>query len=92
MREPELALPALAELAAGRDPYLAPAAAAALVAIARALDLDSLGDREVDPASLAPVRARLVALGEDASARADIRAAARLAASCLEALDVGRPR
>lgn len=88
LREPELALPALAELAAGRDPRLAPAAAASILAITRALDADALTRRESDPRALAPVRARLSALHADASARPDLRAAAAVAEAGLEAMGV----
>jgi hypothetical protein len=90
LREPELALAPLAELAAGRDPRLAPASAASLLTVARALDPDALARREVDVATLAPVRARLAALRDDASARRDLRVAAESADASLEALGVPR--
>lgn len=86
LREPELALVPLAELAGGRDPYLAPAAAASLLAIARALDPDALQRREADFSVLASARARLAALRADSTARPDLRAAAELADVALESV------
>ncbi len=86
LRAPEAALGALAELAAGRDSYLAPAAALAVLRIARALTPDALAAREVLPSDLAPARAALESLASDERARPDIRRAAGLAAAALAAL------
>jgi hypothetical protein len=88
MQQPELALLPLAELAAGRDPRLAPDAAAALRAVATALTPGGLARREVDPSSLAPARARLATLRADESARRDLRVVAEIADASLDALGV----
>jgi hypothetical protein len=88
MDAPEMALSALAELARGRDPDLAPRAALAALTIARALDPQAMDARECDRASLAPARAGLEALAHDESARADMRRAAELAAAALADLGV----
>ena len=84
MAEPELALPALVELASGRDPWLAPAAMSAILGIAELPLLEEMERREREPASLAPVLAGLAALAADESARGDIRAAATLARAQLQ--------
>lgn len=91
LREPERALEALAVVAAGRDPLLAPAAAHAALTITRALDPDELARREVDPASLIGARDRLAALAQDESARPDLRIAAGIARERLEALGARSP-
>jgi hypothetical protein len=83
---PELALEPLARIAASRDPLLAPAAASAALTIARSLDPDALGRREVDPASLSAARGLFTALSIEQSARADLRAAASMVAALLEQL------
>jgi hypothetical protein len=83
---PEAALPALVGLAAGRDPDLAPAAAAALLDVARALRPDDLARRESDAAALVPARDAARRLAADATARSDVRRAAALAAGALAAL------
>ena len=83
---PEDALPALVQLAAGRDPDLAPAAAAALLDVAHALTPDGLARRESDAAALAPARDAARRLAADATARPDVRRAAALAAGALAAL------
>lgn len=85
---PEAALASLAEIAAGRDPDLAPRAASALLTIARALDERSLDARESDRASLVPVRVRLAQLVADETARADVRRAAGLADAALADLGI----
>jgi hypothetical protein len=89
MRAPETSLERLAELARGRDPDLAPRAAASALTIARALRPEDLDARECDRASLGPARASLEALAADATARADLRRAASLAAAALA--DLGAP-
>jgi hypothetical protein len=83
---PEAALPALVGLAAGRDPDLAPAASIALLDIARALTPEGLARRESDAAALVPARDAARRLAADATARADVRRAAALAAGALAAL------
>lgn len=83
LAEPELALPGLVLLARGRDPWLAPAAARALVSIADALSFDDLERREADLETLDAATTALAELAEDETARADIRAAAGLASGQL---------
>jgi hypothetical protein len=85
---PERALPLLAEMARGRDPHLAPAAADALLRITAALDGAALDRREVLRPELTPARASLRTLIDDHTARPDIRRAALLADSSLAALGV----
>jgi hypothetical protein len=80
LRAPEAALAPLAELARGRDPDLAPAAALAAVTIARALEAQTLAAREVRAQDLAPALAGLDALAEDESARDDVARAAAMSA------------
>lgn len=84
--EPEASLPALVELAAGRDPSLSPAAAVAVHRIAETLSKADLDAHEADVAAVDAARTRLVALARDASARADVRRLATLAAAELAAL------
>lgn len=91
MRAPEDALAPLAEIAAGRDPDLAPRAAQALLAIARRLDERALDARERDRAELAPARGTLSAIAADETARADVRRAAALADAALADLAVPAP-
>jgi len=88
MRAPEAALPRLAQIARGRDPDLAPAAALACHRIARDLDTPALARREARRTALAPARADLEALAGDETARADLRRLAAFAADALAALDV----
>lgn len=83
MDAPERALVPLAVIASGRDPDLAPAAALALLAIARELDPQALDGREVMRAELVPARSALAVLAADETARADLR---RAAAVVLDAL------
>jgi hypothetical protein len=82
-----LALPALAPIAAGDDPILAPAAASAAWRIARALDLDALMADELDLAPLREARAAYLALANDESARPDLRQLAAFVADALAQLD-----
>lgn len=86
MHAPEDALAQLAAIVRGRDPDLAPAAAAASLEIARSLTLIDLGHREVMPASLSQAATTYTQVAQDASVRADIRAAARAVAVSLRAL------
>lgn len=88
LRAPERALPALVDLLAGRDSELAPAAALSVVRVANALDADALARREVLVAELAPVRARLAAMANAATLRADLRALAGEAGAALGAAGV----
>jgi hypothetical protein len=83
---PEAALPGLVALAAGRDPDLAPAAAMALLDIARALTPDGLARRESDVAAFVAPRDAARRLAADATARPDVRRAASLASGALTAL------
>lgn len=77
LRAPEEALPRLVTLARGRDPFRAPAAMAAILAIAHGPMLEGMARREAEP--LDPVLEALDALADDASAREDLRGAAALA-------------
>ena len=86
MREPEAALELLVELARGRDPALAPAAALAVHRVVSALDGPTLEAREVDPHSLVGVRDALRRLEADGSARPDLRRLAAFAAARLSEL------
>ena len=79
MNAPELALPALAELAAGRDPWLAPAAMQSILRIADRPLLLEMSRRETDVAALEAVRSTLERLMNDADARQDLRQAATVA-------------
>ncbi len=88
LEEPELALEPLAELAAGSDPWLAPAAARACWRIARDLNVDELERRERDASILEGARGFLRELAEDERARGDLRGLARRVQSRLEALTV----
>jgi len=79
MTAPELALPRLVELAAGRDPWLAPQAMRAVVQIAERPLRQEMTRREADPAQLDAVIESLEALEADEAARADLRVGAALA-------------
>lgn len=83
LRAPEAALGPLSEVAAGRDPHLAPAAADAAHAIATAIDQPTLARREARPNVLVPAGDRLARLAEDPAARADVRYVAGFAADAL---------
>lgn len=86
LHAPERALPALAELAAGRDPDLAPAAMRAILAIVLELDRADLDAREHDGDELPRTRETLTALAEDDTARPDLRRAAETALAQLAPL------
>lgn len=86
MSEPERSLTALVEIAAGRHPRLAPAAARATLDIARRLAVADLPRREVSPEELSSAAVALRALAADETARPDLRAAAGLAEPLLRAL------
>ncbi len=88
LQAPELALPALAAISAGRDPDLAPLAARQALAIAQRLAQAGLATREILPASLAPARAALGAVASSALVRSDLRVAAAQAAHLLGTLGV----
>ncbi|MFO0695585.1 MAG: hypothetical protein U0230_18635 [Polyangiales bacterium] len=90
MRAPEAALELLVELARGRDPALAPAAALAIDRITSVLDRPALEAREVDPRSLAGVRDSLRRLEADTTARPDLRRLAAFSAARLSELVGGR--
>lgn len=77
LRAPEAALLPLLQIAAGRDPDLAPLALRSVALIARSLTLLDLARRETLVADLAEPRRRAHALSSDASLRADMRVAAR---------------
>jgi hypothetical protein len=91
LRAPERALGALSELAAGRDPELAPAAARAALEIARQLDAAALARRECSPVELLDVLARLQAIGARDAVAPHIRAYAWAAAEQLIAAGVSPP-
>jgi hypothetical protein len=82
---PEHALPALAELLAGRDSLLAPAAALASMRIARELDADALSRREADPTQLALALSTLRRVLRTPQVRADLRMMAADAVASIEA-------
>ena len=88
LQSPELALAALAELAAGRDSLLAPSAARAIFAIAAALDAAALARREHAPGELRAVRARLSAIAARDRVGADVRLLLAAAAEQLAAASV----
>jgi hypothetical protein len=82
------ALLPLAEIAAGRDPELAPLAAWKVLRITQDLVREHLELREIVPSALAPARAALIALQADTSARPDIRLYAGQAGHLLGTLGV----
>jgi hypothetical protein len=88
---PERALGALSELAAGRDPDLAPAAARAALEIAQQLDPASLARRECAPIELRDALARLQAIGARDTVAPHVRADAWAAAEQLIAAGVSPP-
>lgn len=91
LRVPERALARLTELAAGRDPDLAPAAAHAVLQIAQRVDAATLARHEQAPAAFAFVLKSLRALSEDARVVAHIRLWASAAAQLLAAAGVPEP-
>jgi hypothetical protein len=91
LRQPEQALGTLAELLAGRDSELAPAAARAALQIAQGLDADALAQREVAPAQLTQVLVALLRASELPRVRPDLRAMAAAAAEQLRAAGVPEP-
>lgn len=91
LHAPELALPALATLAASRDPDLAPAAMQSLLAIARDLDRAALDAREHDGDELSVARATLATLAADEAARLDLRRAAEAVSAMLAAIEAQAP-
>jgi hypothetical protein len=92
LQAPELALPVLAQIAGGRDPDLAPAAARRALGIVQRLALDGLQRRELMPVSLAPARAALAQVAASVLVRADLRALAAQAAHLLGSLGVPGPK
>jgi hypothetical protein len=86
MDGPEAALPSLTEVAAGRDPHLAPEAARALLDATEGLTAEGLARREADLGELTETASRLERIADDETARADLRAACALAAGRLRAL------
>ena len=79
LRAPEAALTRLVELAAGRDPRLAPAAMRSVLQIARKLSARALAEREAQAGPLRAVLSDLGGLAADESARHDLRTMANLA-------------
>lgn len=86
LHAPEDALPRLAEIAAGHDPDLAPAAALAIVRIAERLTRADLDAREGSDDPIRAVLPALAALGEDTTARPDLRRALLRARELLRVL------
>lgn len=86
LHAPEEALVRLVEIAAGRDPELAPAAMLAVIRIAERLERSELDAREASDAPVREALAPLAALTEDSAARADLRRAAARAHTLLRAL------
>ena len=82
------ALLPLAEIAAGRDPELAPLAAWKLLRITQELVREHLDVKEIVPSDLAPAKAVLTTLQADESARRDIRVCAATASHLLATLGV----
>lgn len=91
LREPERALEPLAAIAIGRDPDLAPAAARAILEVARELDPQELDAREVMREELVPAREAIQRIVDDETARADLRRAAGIAIEQLAHLGIGAP-
>lgn len=83
---PEAALADLAEIASGRDPTLAPAAAVAAYRIANELGRAELDAHESDPARITDAKRTFEALSHDATARPDVRRLAGYVASVLASL------
>lgn len=86
LRAPEWALSPLVQLAQGRDPDLAPAAATAAVQIANGLALQDLERRETLVEDLRPALLSYSELSRRADVRADIALKAGQVTSLLEAL------
>lgn len=89
LRAPELSLLALAKLAGGRDPDLAPSAARAALSVVSELSFDDLGRREVVPSDLEPALEAFCALREQARVRLDITLMAGQVAMQLVELGIG---
>lgn len=85
LRNPAEALAPLVPLMQGRDPDLAPAAAQAIVAIARRLVEASRAPEGVSAAQLAALAKQLRAIEQDPRVRADLKLAAVQAATLLDA-------
>ena len=83
LRTSALALPALIEIASGRDPDLAPLAARRVRAISQTIALERQRTPEGEASSLDEPRKALSALSEAEGTRADIRIAAGEAAALL---------
>lgn len=92
MRAPELSLEALAQLAKGSDPDLAPAAMLAAHRIATSLDADAIVARESEPEALSKAATRFEELSADESARADLRQLARFTAATIRDLFSAKPK
>ncbi len=83
---PEALVPALAELACGRDPVLAPEAAHALHVVAERLAPVELAAREVLKSDLARARSALACAERDPSTRPDVALSLAELAAALDAL------
>jgi hypothetical protein len=83
MQAPELALSALAAIAAGRDPELAPPAARRVLTIAQSLMLAEPAGRESELAVLVEPQRALAKLAETRTALPEIRLEAGSAAHLL---------
>jgi len=89
LHAPESCLERLAELAAGRDPRLAPEAVSAAWRIAQALDPRDLAAREVEIAVVTRGRDAFARVAEDGTVRPDIAHVAAFVAAELTGLSSG---
>ena len=86
LANPELALPALAVIAQGRDPDLAPAAARRAFQIAQMLELEDVAAREIALGPLRDTEQNLSRLSTSNVARVDVKMYAAEAAHLLRRL------
>jgi hypothetical protein len=85
-RAPEALIPALASLACGRDPALAPEASAALLRLTDRLTASELATREVLQSDLRTARQALSCVEVEPAPRADIAVALAQLSAALDAL------
>lgn len=84
--EPERLMPELVAIASGRDPQLAPTAAAAAWTLCERLDPRQLADRELTPEALSQAREALASARGEPLPRADLLFALEQADAALAAL------